>query len=52
MKPKKYRQATVRIRTDQYSELLKIASEQQIKKGTPVTVGMLVREMIDKGIKK
>jgi hypothetical protein len=39
---------TIRIRPDQYDALLKIATKQQQKICFPVTVGMLIRQLIDK----
>ena len=39
---------TIRIRPDQYDALLKIATKQQQEKCVHVTVGMLIRQLIDK----
>jgi len=52
MNKRKHKQATVRIRTDQYDALLKLATKQQMQRGVPVTVGMVVRGLLDKELGK
>jgi len=47
MKQKKRKRATISILGDQYDALLIVATEQQKQKKKSVTVGMLIREMID-----
>lgn len=44
--------STIRIRTDQFADLLQIATAQQKELGTPVTVGMLVRNLIKKELQE
>ncbi len=52
MKQQKRKRATISIRGDQYDWLLKLATVEQRHVGRPVSVGELVRRLIDEEFRK